>query len=113
MEQFPDYVRALGEIGVVTYDSYLTDGHSEYFANDGQSLVSDAVHNVLPVADVSDRASVVEHLRRHELGETSYIEMSTGLAQGGVEKWTVDTAAMTLTFRDTQGRPLVSEPIGP
>ena len=91
MERFPDYVRALTAIGVESYDSYLSDGHSEYFAEDGRSVVSAAVHEVLPVNDASDREQVVEHLGLHELGRTSYLEMSKGLADSGVEKWTVDT----------------------
>jgi uncharacterized protein YbcV (DUF1398 family) len=111
MEQFPDYVRALNAIGVERYDSYLSDGHSEYFAEDGRSVVSAAVHEVLPVSDASDREKVVEYLRLHELGKTSYLEMSKGLADSGVEKWTIDTKAMTLIYVDKQGRELVTEAI--
>jgi uncharacterized protein YbcV (DUF1398 family) len=111
MERFPDYVRALGAIGVDKYDSYLTDGHSEYFAEDGRSVVSAAVHEVLPVNDASDREKVVEHLGLHEHGRTSYLEMSRGLADSGVEKWTVDTTAMTLSYLDKQGRELLTEAI--
>jgi uncharacterized protein YbcV (DUF1398 family) len=111
MERFAEYVRELGAIGVERYDSYLTDGHSEYFAEDGRSVVSAAVHEVLAVADATDREKVVEHLGRHELGRTSYLEMSKGLADSGVEKWTVDTNAMTLTYIDKQGRGLVTEAI--
>jgi len=66
---------------------------------------------VLTVNDASDRESVVEHLGLHELGRTSYLEMSKGLADSGVEKWTVDIKAMTLTYVDKQGRALVTEAI--
>jgi uncharacterized protein YbcV (DUF1398 family) len=111
MERLPDYVRALRAIGVKKYDSYLSDGHSEYFAEDGQSVVSAAVHEVLPVNDASDREKVVEHLGLHEIGRTSYLEMSKGLADSGVQKWTIDTTAMTLTYLDKQGRELVTEAI--
>ena len=111
MERFPEYVRALSAIGVEKYDSYLSDGHSEYFAEDGRSVVSAAVHEVLPVNDASDREKVVDHLGLHELGRTSYLEMSKGLANSGVEKWTVDVKAMTLTYVDKQGRALVTEAI--
>jgi uncharacterized protein YbcV (DUF1398 family) len=111
MERIPDYVRALSAIGVESYDSYLSDGHSEYFAADGRSVLSAAVHEVLPVADASDREKVVEHLDLHQLGRTSYLEMSKGLADCGVEKWTVDTNAMTLTYIDKHGRGLVTEAI--
>jgi aminoglycoside 6'-N-acetyltransferase len=111
MEQFPAYVRALNAIGVQNYDSYLRDGHSEYFGKELTTLRSEAVHDPLEVSDVSDRETVVEHLRLHEQGKTSYIEMSTGLADSGVEKWTVDTMAMTLTFADTRGIALVVQAI--
>jgi uncharacterized protein YbcV (DUF1398 family) len=83
IERFPDYLRALSEIGVEKYDSYLSDGHSEYFAGDGRSVVSAAVHEVLPINDASDREKVIEHLGLHELGRTSYLEMSKGLATAG------------------------------
>jgi uncharacterized protein YbcV (DUF1398 family) len=62
---------------------------------------SDSAHSVL--------AQVVEHLDLHRLGRTSYFEMSRGLADSGVEKWTVDTNAMTLTYVDKQGRQLMTE----
>jgi uncharacterized protein YbcV (DUF1398 family) len=111
IERFPDYVRELGAIGVVRYDSYVSDGHSEYFAQNGRSVVSAAVHEMLAVNEASDREKVVEHLRLHQLGRTSYLEMSEGLAGSGVEKWAVDTNAMTLTYVDKQGRELVTEVI--
>jgi uncharacterized protein YbcV (DUF1398 family) len=113
MERFPDYLRALSEIGVEKYDSYLSDGHSEYFAGDGRSVVSAAVHEALPVNDASDREKVIEHLGLHELGRTSYLEMSKGLADSGVEKWAVDTNAMRLTYVDKQGRELFTEVLLP
>jgi uncharacterized protein YbcV (DUF1398 family) len=111
MERFPDYVRALNAIGVERYDSYLSDGRSEYFVEDGLSVVSAAVHEALPVNDASDREKVVEHLGLHPLGRTSYLEMSKGLADSGVEKWTVNTNAKTLTYVDTKGREPVTEAI--
>ena len=110
-ERFTEYVRALNAIGVERCDSYISDGHSEYFAEDGRSVVSAAVHELLPVVDASDRDKVVEHLGLHELGRTSYLEMSKGLADSGVQKWTIDTNAMTLTYVDKQGRGLVTEAI--
>lgn len=36
--------------------------------------------------------------------ETTYLEMSRGLAQSGIEKWTVDTGRRTMTFYDKAGR---------
>jgi Protein of unknown function (DUF1398) len=70
---------------------YLADGHSEYFGQGGHRVVSPAVHEVLPVAETGQRETFLQHLRRHELRETTYLEMSRGLAQSGIERsglWT-------------------------
>jgi hypothetical protein len=37
--------------------------------------------------------------------------MSSGLAQSGIEKWTVDTGRMTMTFHDKAGREMLAEQI--
>lgn len=108
---FPKYVRALRALGVERCDSYLADGHSEYFGG-GHKVVSPPAHEVLAVAETSQREAFLEHLRRHELRQTTYLEMSTGLAQSGIEKWTVDTVRMTMTFYDKTGREMLVEQIG-
>jgi uncharacterized protein YbcV (DUF1398 family) len=108
-ESLADYLRGLAEIGVVRFDSFLVDGHSEFFGADGRSVVSPAHHQELAVADVSDRAALLEHLQRHTDKETSYVEMSAGLAASGVEKWVADTAALTMTYCDRNGVALLVE----
>jgi uncharacterized protein YbcV (DUF1398 family) len=111
-ESLLDYVESLAALGVVRYDSFVFDGHSEYTGSEGERVVSNAAHVELIIAEGSDRAAFLEHLRRHERGETDYLEMSTGLAASGIEKWTVDTEAMTMTFYDRSGVALLVEEIG-
>lgn len=108
-ETLPDYVRSLAALGVVRYDSFVSDGHSEYMGRDADRVTSPAAHDELTVAESSDRDAFLDHLRRHEQGETSYVEMSKGLADSGIERWTVDTQAMTMTFRDRSGDALLVE----
>ena len=109
---FPEYVRALKTLGVERCDSYLADGHSEYFGPGGHRVVSPAEHEVLAVAATGQRETFLQHLRRHELGQTTYLEMSRGLAQSGIEKWTIDTGRMTMTYYDKPGREMLVEQIG-
>ena len=109
---FTEYVLALKAIGVERYDSYLADGHSEYFGQGGYRIASPPVHEVLPVAEAGQREAFLQHLRRHEQRQTSYLEMSKGLAESGIEKWSVDTGRMTMTFRDKAGREMLVEQIG-
>ncbi|RAO75012.1 DUF1398 domain-containing protein [Dyella jiangningensis] len=101
------YVRSLHAIGVEHYESYVADGHSEYFGKDGYTIVSPPVHNPLVIADVSQPESFLQHLRRHELGETGYMDMSRGLAESGIEKWSVDAVGMTMTFYDMAGNAML------
>jgi uncharacterized protein YbcV (DUF1398 family) len=108
---FPEYVRALKAIGVERADSYLADGHSEYIGQGGHRVVSPPVHEMLPVAETGQRETFLEHLSRHERRETTYLEMSSGMAQSGIEKWTIDTARMTMTFYDKAGKEMLVEQI--
>jgi len=111
METFSRYVRALKSLGVETYDSYLTDGHSEYFGLDGYTVKSPAAHEKLSIAETSSRDEFLEHLNLHNQHKTTYLEMSKGLAESGIEKWTVDTNRMTLTFYDKAGTEMQIEAI--
>jgi uncharacterized protein YbcV (DUF1398 family) len=62
------------------------------------------VHEVLAATEICERETFLQPLRRHERRETIYLQMSRGLAQSGIEKWTVDTGTMTMTFYDKAGR---------
>lgn len=106
-----EYMRALRAIGVERYDSYLADGHSEYFGRGGYKIVSPPEHEVLAIAESSQRETFLEHLGRHERRETSYLEMSKGLAESGIEKWTVDAGRMTMKFYDKAGAEMLVEQI--
>jgi uncharacterized protein YbcV (DUF1398 family) len=110
-KMFPEYVRALKALGVERCDSYLVDGHSEYFGQGGHRVDSAPVHLVLAVAETGQRETFLQHLRQHEQRLTTYLEMSRGLAQSEIEKWTVDTGRMTMTFYDKAGREMLVEEI--
>ena len=110
-ETLAQYLQELKAIGVEMYDSFVTDGHSEYFGKNGQKVVSPPVHETLSVVGISNRAQFLEHLELHVQGKTTYLEMSQGLAASGVEKWTFDTNHMTITYYDKAGNRLLAEVI--
>lgn len=110
-ETLADYLRGLADLGVARFESFVADGHTEFFAPDGHSMTSSAHHEPLDVATTSDRAAFLEHLRRHADRETSYVEMSRGLAASGVEKWVGDTGALTMTYLDKAGEALLVQEI--
>jgi uncharacterized protein YbcV (DUF1398 family) len=61
----PEYLKALKAIGVDIYDSFITDGHSEYFGKDNQKVVSPPVHKTLTIANKSNREGLLKHLSLH------------------------------------------------
>jgi uncharacterized protein YbcV (DUF1398 family) len=67
-------------------------GHSEYFGQGGHRVVSPPVPEVLSVAETGQRETFLQRLRWHEHRQTTYVEISGGLAESGIEKWTVARA---------------------
>jgi uncharacterized protein YbcV (DUF1398 family) len=110
-ETLPRYLEALKNIGVDYYDSFITDGHSEYFGKGGHKVVSPPVHEKLSIAETSNRESFLKHLDLHNQGKTNYLNMSKGLADSGIEKWTFDTNKMTIAYYDKGGNEILVEAI--
>src|SRR5579883_992179 len=86
-ETLAAYVRALHALGVELYSSFVRDGHSEYVGRGGYTITSPAVHETLTIAETSNREQFLDHLQRHHQRETTYLDMSRGLAESGIEKW--------------------------
>jgi len=110
-ETLIQYLKALRSIGIIQQDSFITDGHSEYYGINGRAVTSQPVHATLIVADLSDREGLLKQLDLHKQHKTTYLEMSKGLADSGVEKWTFDTIDMTITYYDKDGTKLETESI--
>ena len=110
-ETLPQYLEALKNIGVDYYDSFITDGHSEYFGKGGHKVVSPPVHGKLSISQTSNRERFLNHLNLHNRGKTRYWEMSKGLADSGIEKWTFDTNKMTIAYYDKDGKEMLVEAI--
>jgi uncharacterized protein YbcV (DUF1398 family) len=105
------YLRALREIGVQSYDSYITDGHSEYFGADGYALTGPAFHEAFAVAETCDREQFLRYIQQVEREGAGYLEMSKALAGKGVQRWTFDTEELTITYRSKAGDVLLAEKV--
>ncbi len=108
---FPKYVQELVSLWVAKYEIYVTDGHAEYFAPDNTTLKSEPKYTTLIVMDDSNKDAFEMQLKAHQAGKTDYLTFCQHAAETGVEKWTVNTQAMTCTYFDKQGRILLIEAI--
>jgi uncharacterized protein YbcV (DUF1398 family) len=112
-DTLPAYLHALDAIGVVSYDSFISDGHSQYFGADGSSIVSKPIHETFEIATACNEAQFKECLKLSEAGAIGYLEMSQRLAESGIEKWTFDTGQLTITYFDLHGEPKLTEDLNP
>lgn len=109
VETLAEYANALLEIGIVRYDTFVSDGHSEFFTKDGQSVFSPVYHEAFAVADIVDKADFQKTMKLTEDGMLGYEAMSKALAECGVEKWSMDTQSVTLAYTDKAGTELLVE----
>jgi len=72
-ETLAQYLEALRNIGVDKYDSFITDGHSEYFGKGDHKVVSPPVHEKLSIGKSCNRESFLNHLNLHNECKTSYL----------------------------------------
>lgn len=100
---FPAYVQQLKGIGVLFYEHYVADGHTEYSGLDGYKTQSAPAYSLLEIAETSSIQSLTNSLRIHQNGETDYLTFCKHAAEAGIEKWTVDMINLTCTYFDKAG----------
>ena len=108
---FPQYIQDLMKLNVISYHTYVIDGHAEYFGKNDYQIKSDAKYSVLNVAKKSDSETFINRLKIHQQGKTDYLTFCNDAANSGVEKWIVDTTNMTCTYYDIFGNKLLAETI--
>lgn len=108
---FPRLAQELFEMGVLSNDVYVSDGHSEYFGAHGYSVKTPARHPELEISDDGDGEKFRHYLKIHQAGETDYPTFLRHSAETGIEKWTLDFTAMTCVYFDKKGIEILTEKI--
>lgn len=108
---FPRLAQELFEMGVLTNDVYVNDGHAEFFGANDFVVKTPATHSILIINDVSDGEKFAHYLKIHQKGETDYPTFLQHSAETGIEKWTLDFVAKTCTYFDKKGNKILTENI--
>lgn len=108
---FPKYISELKEFGVHSYETFVTDGHTDYYGSDHFKVSTSAKYDSLDIAKTSNIADFKKDLKAHQLGQTNYPTFCSDCAKSGVEKWVVCMDKMTCTYYDFEGRELLREVI--
>jgi uncharacterized protein YbcV (DUF1398 family) len=107
---FPAFVRRIIALGAERYNTWLTDGHTDY-EGQGQQLSTTPKYAAQSIADSSNETHFRERLKLHQKGGTDFLTFCADARAAGVECWVVDTGAMTCTYLDKGGREMLVEAI--
>lgn len=108
---FPCYIQDITKLGVAAYTTYVKDGHTIYSGEGVAHLATEARYAAIEVAKESDTLTFKHALKIHQQGQTDYMTFCHECAETGVEKWIVDTQAMTCTYFDSIGNSVLIEEI--
>jgi uncharacterized protein YbcV (DUF1398 family) len=108
-DTLPAYCRALADLGVIAYDSYVSDGRTVFRTADGGELDTGPNHEIVEIAAEPEHDAVHDTLARAGSGELGYGEMSRLLGAAGLERWSVDTRQQVMTYVDVLGETVLAE----
>lgn len=109
---FPIYIQELIELGVLGYDTFVNDGHVEYFgSNNFRVATVETNKHLLDVASSANKERFIEFLVMHQDGQTDYYTFLLHCAQCGIAKWSVNIVEMTCTYFDKSNNSILIEKI--
>jgi uncharacterized protein YbcV (DUF1398 family) len=108
---FPAYIQEIKTFGVKAYETYVSDGHTDYHGDNGFSTSAPGKYNVLHIADTSNTPQFIADLKAHQQGHSDYLSFIQSCATFGVEKWKVSIEKMTCTYFDKAGNVMLVENI--
>ncbi|WP_202703463.1 DUF1398 domain-containing protein [Flavobacterium sp. UGB4466] len=108
---FPNYIQDLIILGVKGYDTFVHDGHVEYYGVNNYHVTADEKYDEIKVESVPNKERFIEFLVMHQDGQTDYLTFCRHAAQCGIAKWRVDIIEMTCTYFDKGENEILIEKI--
>jgi uncharacterized protein YbcV (DUF1398 family) len=108
---FPKYIQEMKQLGVNSYEHYVSNGHINYYGADGFTISADAKWADRSITDVASLAKLNHSLKIHQKGQTDYPTFCLQAAEAGIEKWVVDAIEMTCIYYDKAGNKMLTEEI--
>ncbi len=108
---FPKYIQEVKQMGVIAFETWVKDSHTEYFGKNEYQTKSQPQYENLLIANDSDKEKFSHYLKIHQQGETDYFTFCKQCAETGIEKWFVCFDKMTCTYYDKAGSKILVEEI--
>ncbi|MHA7609831.1 DUF1398 domain-containing protein [Elizabethkingia meningoseptica] len=108
---FPAYIQDLKKLGIIYYDTFVADGHADYYGTDDYKISSPAVYDSLPVTERLNKEQFKADLKAHQNGNTDYFTFCNDAAKSGVHKWEMCLQKMDCTYYDHAGNEILKEKV--
>lgn len=108
---FPAYIKEIKELGVTSYEAFVSDGHINYWGTDDYQASAGPKYAGLDVVEQSNEEQFKADLKAHQQGKTDYPTFCSDCAKSGIEKWVVLMKDMSCTYYDKAGNEILVESI--
>lgn len=108
---FPAYIQNIKNLGVRYYETFVTNGHTDYLGANDYKISSVARYDALTIAETPNKEQFKVDLKEHQQGKTDYPTFIKMCATFGIEKWAVCMDKMTCTYFDKAGNEILIEQI--
>lgn len=108
---FPAYIREIKQLGVIAFETWVIDSHTEYYGKNDFKTKSLPQYEPLKIAEVCESDAFRNYLKIHQQGKTDYYTFCQHCATTGIEKWIVNLEKMTCTYYSKAGDQILVEEI--
>jgi len=108
---FPAYIQDIKKLGVTFYETFVIDGHTDYYGENDYKASSVSKYDELTIAQVSNIEQFKTDIKAHQHGKTDYATFCKDCAKSGIEKWAVSMNKMTCIYYDKAGNEILAEQI--
>lgn len=108
---FPAYIQEISKIGVISYETFVSDGHTVFYGAYQFQLTSEPKYSAQEISDASNPTQFKTQLKIHQNGGSDYLSFTKQCAAAGVEKWIVCIEDMTCTYYDKTRSEILIETI--
>ncbi len=108
---FPAYIQDIEKLGVTYYETFVTDGHTDYYGANEYKTTSPANYEPLVIAIECNKEQFKVDLKEHQQGKTDYLTFTRISANLGIERWAVCMEKMTCTYYDKAENEILAEEI--
>lgn len=108
---FPSYIKEIKTFGVTHYETYVSDGHTDYHGANNYTAKVPKKYEPLTIADNANAEKFKAELLAHQQGKTDFLTFIKMCAETGIEKWEICMDDMTCTYFDKEGTEVLVEQI--